>query len=162
MEEYEFNERNILQLKADLTKNLLGSIDVAIMKVWDNFTHRFNYTDYSKNIHYYNGWKTNKAFKCNRKVIIPLYAFDHIFGKIDVNRVCEELADIEKAMNYIDCGRTEGCDTIHRLCLWQDMIDKKTPPKFPVQKATAQESRQASRIVTPPYQIINRHVVSIG
>ena len=33
MEEYEFNERNILQLKADLTKNLLGSIDVAIMKV---------------------------------------------------------------------------------------------------------------------------------
>lgn len=115
MKEYEFNERNILQLKADLTKNLLGSIDVAIMKVWDNFTHRFSYTDYSKNIHYYDGWKTNKAFKCNRKVIIPLYAFDHIGGRIDVNRVREELADIEKAMNYLDCGRTEGCDMAERL-----------------------------------------------
>lgn len=115
MEEYEFNERNILQLKADLVKNLFGSIDVAIMKVWDNFTHRFSYTDYSKNIHYYNGWKTNRAFKCNKKVIIPLYAFDHIYGKIDVSRVREELADIEKAMNYLDCGRTEGNDMAERL-----------------------------------------------
>ena len=59
MEEYEFNERNILQLKADLVKNLFGSIDAAIMKVWDNFTQRFSWNaEYSKNIHYYNGWKT--------------------------------------------------------------------------------------------------------
>lgn len=115
MKEYEFNERNILQLKADLVKNLFGSIDAAIMKTWDNFTHRFSYNDYSKNIHYYNGWKTNNAFKCNKKVIIPLYAFDNIYGKIDVGRVREELADIEKAMNYLDCGRTEGSDMAERL-----------------------------------------------
>ena len=110
MEEFEFNERNILQLKADLVKNLFGTIDVAIMKVWDNFTRRFSMEDYSKNIHYYNGWKTNNAFKCNRKVIIPLYAFDYISKKIDLSRVRDELADIEKAMNYLDCGRTEAYD----------------------------------------------------
>lgn len=67
MQEYEFNERNILQLKADLTANLFGSIDAAIMKVWNNFTHRFS-TDNTANIHYYNGWRTNKAFKCNKMV----------------------------------------------------------------------------------------------
>lgn len=109
MEEYEFNERNILQLKADLAKNLFGTIDVAIMKVWDSFTHRFS-MDNEKNIHYYSGWRTNKAFKVNRKVIIPLYAFDYIGERIDLYKVREELADIEKAMNYLDCGRTEAFD----------------------------------------------------
>lgn len=110
MEEYEFNERNILQLKADLVKNLFGSVDDAIMKVWHNFTSRFSLAEYSKNIHYYSGWKTNNAFKCNRKVIIPLYAFDYWHHEIDLMRVREELADIEKAMNYLDCGRTESHD----------------------------------------------------
>lgn len=117
MQEYEFNERNILQLKADLTKNLFASIDAAIMKVWHNFTDRFALAEYSKNIHYYNGWKTNKAFKCNRKVIIPLYAFDTFWKEINVGRVKDQLADIEKAMNYLDCGRTEGGDMIERLRL---------------------------------------------
>lgn len=109
MEDYEFNERNILQLKVDLAKNLFGSIDVAIMKVWDNFTHRFS-MDNAKNIHYYSGWRTNKAFKCNRKVIIPIYAFDYWNRDIDLMRVREEFADIEKAMNYLDDGRTESHD----------------------------------------------------
>lgn len=116
MAEFEFNERNVLQLKADLTKNLFGTIDVAIMKVWDNFTRRFSWNDeYSKNIHYYNGWKTNNAFKCNKKVIIPLYAFDYFGQKIDLYRVRDELADIEKAMNYLDCGRTESHDMVEVL-----------------------------------------------
>ena len=78
------------------------------MKVWHNFTSRFSLAEYSKNIHYYNGWKTNNAFKCNKKVIIPLYAFDHIWKEIDLFRIRDELADIEKAMNYLDCGRTEA------------------------------------------------------
>lgn len=114
MQEYEFNERNILQLKADLTANLFGSIDAAIMKVWNNFTHRFS-TDNTANIHYYSGWRTNKAFKCNKKVIIPLYAFDYIGGRIDLYNVRDELADIEKAMCYLDCGRTEASEMAELL-----------------------------------------------
>lgn len=121
MEEYEFNERNILQLKADLTKNLFGSIDAAIMKVWHNFTDRFALAEYSKNIHYYNGWKTNKAFKCNRKVIIPLYAFSKLWDDWDVAGIKETLSDIEKAMNYLDCGRTEGSDMVERLTAAKEM-----------------------------------------
>lgn len=114
MQEYEFNERNILQLKADLTANLFGSIDAAIMKVWNNFTHRFS-TDNTANIHYYNGWRTNKAFKCNKKVIIPLYAFDYRGESIDLFKVRNELADIEKAMCYLDCGRTEASEMVEQL-----------------------------------------------
>lgn len=118
MEEYEFNERNILQLKADLTANLFGSIDAAIMKVWHNFTDRFALAEYSKNIHYYNGWKTNKAFKCNKKVIIPLYAFDTFGKEFRASKVQGQLSDIEKAMNYLDCGRMDGDSHSEQ---WEDM-----------------------------------------
>lgn len=116
MAEYEFNEENILQLKMDLVKNLTANIDAAIMKVWENFTSRFSYRDEkSPNIHYYNGWKTNEAFKCNRKVIIPLYAFSSWTQKLELYRVRDNLADIEKAMNYLDCGRTEDSDMANKL-----------------------------------------------
>ena len=108
MANYEFNERNILQLKADLVSNLFENVDAAIMKVWENFTSRFSWTDYSKNIHYYNGWRTNKAFKCNKKVIIPLYAFDRVDNTFSTYHIRDALADIEKAMNYLDSGRTDG------------------------------------------------------
>ena len=106
MADFEFNERNILQLKSDLCATLLENIDHAIMKVFEEFTFRYAYTDYSQNIHYYNGWKTNKAYKVNSKVIIPLYAFDSWDGKFrpsyTVNGI---LSDIEKVMSYLDCGR---------------------------------------------------------
>ena len=115
MADFEFNERNILQLKEDLCKSLLGNIDKAIMKVWDNFTSRFNWSEYSKNIHYYNGWKTNKAFKCNKKIILPLNAFDSWSKRLKIYQIDGVLSDIEKAMNYLDCGRTEDSDMSNKL-----------------------------------------------
>lgn len=117
MAEFEFNERNILQLKMDLTKNLLENIDAAIMKTWETFTSRFAFTDYSQNIHYYNGWITNKAYKVNKKVIIPLNAFDRYDGRFNpfYEGVAGELSDIEKAMNYLDCGRTDAADMAEQL-----------------------------------------------
>jgi len=112
MAEFEFNERNILRLKMDLTKNLLENIDAAIMKTWETFTSRFAFTDYSQNIHYYNGWITNKAYKVNQKVILPLNAFNRYDGRFQpfYGGTANELSDIEKAMNYLDCGRTESAD----------------------------------------------------
>lgn len=116
MREYEFNEVNILQLKADLAKNLNTNIDDAIMKVWKNFTARFSWRDEkSPNVHYYNGWKTNNAFKCNSKVVIPLYAFSNWTQNLELYRVRDELSDIEKAMNYLDDGRTEDSDMANKL-----------------------------------------------
>lgn len=122
MSEYEFNERNILQLKEDLCKSLFGNIDDAIMKVWHDFTCRFSWNEYSKNIHYYNGWKTNKAFKCNKKIIIPLYAFSDWCGEksLKTYKVQGALSDIEKAMNYLDCGRTEDPDMFEKLKVAQE------------------------------------------
>ena len=115
MADYEFNERNILQLKEDLCKNLFENIDSAIMKVWRQFTCEYAYTDYGKNIHYYNGWTTNKAYRCNKKVIIPLSAFSSWSGSYESYRVKGSLSDIEKAMNYLDSGRTEDSGMANKL-----------------------------------------------
>lgn len=128
MAEFEFNARNILQLKMDLTQNLLGTIDDAIIRTWETFTSRFAFTDYSKNIHYYNGWKTNKAYKVNKKVIIPLNAFgywgDGEFTPMS-GKACSELSDIEKAMNYLDNGRTEDSDMESKLKVAQEKGKKR-------------------------------------
>ena len=52
----------------------------------------------SKNTHLYNGWKTNKSYKINKKVIIPLNGFDwYSSSKPDFNyTVRDRLTDIEK------------------------------------------------------------------
>ena len=111
MAAYEFNERNILQLKQELYQNLLKNLDSAIMKVFSLFTSRHCLSEYSQNIHYYNGWKTNKAFAVNKKVIIPLFGntFDKYSGRMDISYSSRTiLNDIEKVMNYLDCGRTDS------------------------------------------------------
>ena len=116
MADYEFNERNIAAMKEDLSRNLIHNIEVAIMDVWEEFTHRYTWSEYSKNIHYYNGWKTNKAFAVNRKVIIPLQAFSTWGGDFEPDyHASGKLSDIEKVMNYLDCGRTEDFAMYQRL-----------------------------------------------
>lgn len=116
MADLEFNDQNIAQLKIDLFKNLSSGIDDAIMKVWDDFTRHFAWSEYSKNVHFYDGWATNNAFRCNKKVIIPLYAYSSWDkNQIRTYQVQQELSDIEKAMNYLDCGRTESFDLAAQL-----------------------------------------------
>lgn len=116
MSRYEFNERNILQMKEDLSCNLLQNIEDAIMNVWEEFTHRYSYAEYGNNIHYYNGWKTNRAFACNKKIILPLYAYSSWAGRFEPTySVSGALSDIEKVMNYLDCGRTEAADMSMQL-----------------------------------------------
>ena len=70
------------------------------------------YFDGSSNIHYYNGWKSNKAHKVNKRVVIPMYGvFDDWKYSSDVfhcyeleNRMC----DIEKVFNYLSDGTAVG------------------------------------------------------
>ena len=118
MADFDFNERNILQLKEDLLRNLFVNIDAAIMKVFSQFTHDFSYEEQSKNIHYYSGWKTNKAFYCNKKVIIPLYAFDNWYKNewsFETYKVRREIEDIERVFNHLDGGRTENLELYEQL-----------------------------------------------
>ena len=97
-----------------MQKKVVKGIEDTIIELFEEFSNKHHwYDETSNNIHYYNGWKTNKAWIINKKVIIPLKAYDDYYAdrfrptQYDVKR---KLQDIEKCFNYLDGGLTEAVD----------------------------------------------------
>lgn len=113
---YDFSLYNIYQLKIDMQQKVVKGIEETIMELFDEFSHKHHYYDEtSKNIHYYNGWKTNKAWIINKKIIIPLSGWrdmSYSWGKYNPSHyeIVRKLQDIEKCFNYLDGGLTEAVD----------------------------------------------------
>ena len=58
---------------------------------------------YSKNVHYYNGWCTNSAYKINRKVIFRCNAFDTYDGRFCPRyNATGHVAQIERVLHFLD------------------------------------------------------------
>ena len=113
LKDYDFSMFNIRHMQALMSRELIHGIEECIIKLFDELSHKYSYIgETSNNIHYYNGWKTNEAWKVNKKVIIPFYS---AFGRYGIregdsnptNYDCyQKLSDIEKALNYLDGGKT--------------------------------------------------------
>lgn len=103
--ERDFTVFNIDQLQADLKHSLTSGVEDAIIAMFDEFSRKFAYSDeYGKNLHYYNGWKSNAAHKINRKIILPVNGFSsYSWGKtqLDTYYITEKIADLVKALNYL-------------------------------------------------------------
>lgn len=113
---YDFSLYNIYQLKMDMQKKVVKGIEDTIIELFDELSNKYSWWDEtSKNIHYYNGWKTNQSWIINKKVIIPLNGY-HDFGyswggfRPTDYKVIGKLQDIEKCFNYLDGGLTEAVD----------------------------------------------------
>lgn len=110
---YDFSVFNIKTIQVEMSKNLVKGIEDCIIKLFDELSHQYSWYDSSSNIHYYNGWKTNKAWIINNKVVLPyMNAYDNCFKKYDPTHygLMQKLADIEKALNYLDGGLTDAHD----------------------------------------------------
>jgi len=110
---YDFSLYNIYQLKIDMQKKVVKGIEDTIIELFDELSHKYSYWDEtSKNIHYYNGWKTNQSWIINKKVIIPLRAYNEFWGRYEPSdyKIVNKLQDIEKCFNYLDGGLTEAVD----------------------------------------------------
>ncbi len=110
LKDYDFSVYNIKQIQIEMSQNLVSGVEDCIISLFDELSHQYSYYDSSSNIHLYNGWKTNKAWIINKKVIIPFYdAFDRFDGRFQPTyyKVVEKLSDIEKALNYLDGGLTD-------------------------------------------------------
>lgn len=110
---YDFSLYNIYQLKIDMQKKVVKGIEDTIIELFDELSHKYSYWDEtSKNIHYYNGWKTNQSWIINKKVIIPLSAYNEFLGRYESSdyKIVNKLQDIEKCFNYLDGGLTEAVD----------------------------------------------------
>ena len=114
LKDYDFSLYNIYQLKIDMQKKVVKGIEDTIMELFEEFSNKYHwYDETSGNIHYYNGWKTNKAWIINKKVIIPLKAYDDYYTdrfRPTHYEIVRKLQDIEKCFNYLDGGLTEAVD----------------------------------------------------
>lgn len=114
LKNYDFSLYNIYQLKIDMQKKVVKGIEDTIMELFEEFSNKYHwYDETSGNIHYYNGWKTNKAWIINKKVIIPLKAYDDYYTdrfRPTHYDIKSKLQDIEKCFNYLDGGLTEAVD----------------------------------------------------
>ena len=107
-----FTENNIRKFILNLIGSYEQTLIEAVMDIFDMFTVRHSYSGglYDENVHYFNGWKTNKAFKVGKKVIFPLYGgygrgpfIDEYSGKWKLAyEVPGKLGDIDKVMSYFD------------------------------------------------------------
>ena len=121
MRDYEFSEFNILQVIDRIQKQLGQGVEEAIMKCFDKLSNEHAYHEdiENDNIHYYNGWKTNKAHYVNSKCIIPTWGcfarsykpdkygrYKDVYTDIDPRECFAVLDDLEKALDYLDKGET--------------------------------------------------------
>jgi hypothetical protein len=110
----DFTESNIRQFVLNIIGGYEQTMIDAVIDIFDMFTirHCYHGEAHEKNIHYFNGWKTNNAFKVGKKVVIPIYgSYDGAFfrdakfswGRWDLNyAAAATLGDIDKVMAYFD------------------------------------------------------------
>jgi hypothetical protein len=109
LEDYDFSIFNIYTIRIQLSSEMLKGVEDTIIKLFDEFSYQSSWdNEFSKNIHYYSGWATNKCWKINdKKVIIRLNGFNewssNKFKPSDYN-VVNKLTDIEKVFNYLSTG----------------------------------------------------------
>ena len=114
LEDYEFSYYNIKEIMIQMNAHVTEGVESTIMELFDDWTRKWHWDENAQNRHYFNGWRTNDAFAVNKRVIIPLRAYDCWSSKyapeFRAYNVRERLQDIEKVFNYLDGGRTPEKD----------------------------------------------------
>lgn len=108
---YEFSIFNVKSLLLELSQNTISSIKTTILNMFDKLTsHGFEKQNhYEDNIHYFNGWATNSAYKVKDKIIMPWSAYDswNDFLAYSSTRVRDNINDLEKCFDFLDGQRTK-------------------------------------------------------
>lgn len=105
---YDFSRYNIQAVIREIAHQLTRGVEESILELFETFSAKHSwYPESANNIHYYNGWATNKAHKVGMKVIIPSNGCHASYGGgLDTWRVNDLISDLERAMNYLDRGET--------------------------------------------------------
>lgn len=104
----DFNLHNIEMVNKELQSQMTAAVEDTILALFDELSDKYSwYPECTKNIHYYNGWRTNTAHMINKKVIIPIETMHSWKNEIDITRYAavRKLNDIEKVMDYLNDGR---------------------------------------------------------
>lgn len=111
MADYDFSMFNIEQMVVAINVQIFTGIEGQIMSLFDTLSAKHSwYPECDKNIHYYTGWKTNKAHKVGMKVILPINGFNASYSwkheELDEYSSARIMNDLEKTLDYLDGKRT--------------------------------------------------------
>ncbi len=109
MVKYDFSLFNIQKIAAQMNAEMGQGIQDTIVALFDKMTEQHTwYPEMEKNIHYYNGWKTNKAHKLGTKVILPVYGMFSSWSReaFELYEAEKTISDIEKVFDYLDGNMT--------------------------------------------------------
>lgn len=117
MRNFDFNAHNIMQLRINLSENLIKSVEESILHFFDRITNEHSwYNKGSRTIHYYNGWKTNKCYKVGNKAILPVNAWDEICKCFRYNyTVTGEINEIHKIFSFLDAKTPSMLSDISKI-----------------------------------------------
>lgn len=115
MQDYDFSLFNIQQVTTEMNAELSHGIQETIVALFDKMTEEHSwYPEMQKNIHYFNGWRTNQVHKINRKVILPTYGMFASYSRnketFDLHKAETTISDIEKVFYYLDGDMTAEVD----------------------------------------------------
>ncbi|GAA0082855.1 DUF4942 domain-containing protein [Clostridium sp. CTA-6] len=110
LQDYDFSLYNIKELQKQMNQNVVKGVEDTILSLFEEFSSQYSwYKECNKNIHYYNGWSSNSAFKINKRIIIPLSSYGILGDRLDYGyKFYEKLKDIEHVFDYLDGGKTEN------------------------------------------------------
>ena len=131
--DYDFSEFNIYALLTEMNAEIKVGIEEEIGRMYDRLTEEHSYyPECSKNKHLYDGWKTNKAWKLDKKCILPCYGvYDSWDGKPRQYEAYNVLSDIERILNFFDGNLTAECDLSATIKYFFDQgVTKNIPCKF--------------------------------
>lgn len=133
----DFSLKNIYAVKMDIINRTARGIEDKIVAMFEELSYK-NSMEAAGNVHYFNGWKSNSAFKINKKVVIP-YVAAYSWGRIDFyhysdRNVYKILDDLEKCLAFLQIGDSEyiyDIDLNNQLKVYQEQqITKKMQFKF--------------------------------
>ena len=121
----DFSLSNIYAVKIDVLKNTARGIEEKILSTFETLSYEHS-MECEKNVHYYNGWKTNKAYIINPKVIVPyMHTFDDIWKKFRYGYDFDKfLTDLEKVLDFLDGGETKEIINISRWLQHYEQIQQ--------------------------------------
>ena len=151
----DFTESNVRQLIINLLAKFPMMIDEAIDYLFEELTKhalrdtRWGSNEYAANIHYYNAWKTNTAFKINKKVIMPFYT-----GWSGIYSLSWEqekfFDDMDLVMGYLDGGSTPKQK---KIVSGEDVEEKSEPSTGKVVKYYLQDLKITRDIDTKYFKV---------
>lgn len=105
----DFSLKNIYSVKMDIISRTAKGIEEKIVSMFEQLSYK-NSMEAAGNVHYFNGWKSNSAFKINKKVVIP-YVVAYSWSRINLyhcsdRSVYKILDDLEKCLAFLQIGES--------------------------------------------------------